>query len=394
MFTKSNFILTESETKLNNKIISLKADSGSHSPSIHTLKEQVKDLNIHVDACFLSNPYATELYMDYFKSDILDKGILRDLLEFYPSQNSVIANLVSTSINVPANNIFIGNGAIEIIQAIIHQFARKSIVVNIPTFSSYYEFAKDVVNVFFYKLEKSENFCLNVDHYIKFIKEVKPDTIVLINPNNPTGSYLLKNDLIKILNELSFIENIIIDESFMHFAFEDEFYNEISLYEMINDFKNLFIVKSMSKDFGIAGIRAGYAIMQEDKIRKLLKNGYLWNSNGLAEHFFRLYGTKEFSEKYQFVRKKYINETQKFIKDLSCVPKIKIYPSSANFVLIELQDETSSDLVTSILLIRYGIYVRNCDDKIGLEKGKYLRIASRGNVDNNKIITALNNLMY
>ena len=264
-------------------------------------------------------------------------------------------------------------------------------VVNIPTFSSYYEFAQDIVDVQFFKLRKEDNYNLDVIEYIKFIKEHKPDTIVLINPNNPTGNYILKADLIKILKELSFVDNIIIDESFIHFAFEDEFYSEVTLSKLVNEYKNLYIVKSMSKDFGIAGIRAGYAIMEENKVNDLLKNGYLWNSNGLAEHFFRLYSQKEFIANYQIARKRYIEETQKFIIDISKVPSIKVYPSSANFVLIELPDEISSELITSILLIRHGIYVRNCADKIGLE-GNYLRIASRGLVDNQTIIDVLKDL--
>jgi histidinol-phosphate/aromatic aminotransferase/cobyric acid decarboxylase-like protein len=388
-FDKLKF--TPKEEEIRNKMITLKKDAGSHSPSIHTLTQLIPGLKIKVDACFLSNPYATELYMDYFKREIIDQNKLRDLLEFYPSQNDVIAFLLSSSINIDSKQIFIGNGAIEIIQAIIHRFAKKKMVVNIPTFSSYYEFAQDIVDVQFFKLRKEDNYNLDVIEYIKFIKEHKPDTIVLINPNNPTGNYILKADLIKILKELSFVDNIIIDESFIHFAFEDEFYSEVTLSKLVNEYKNLYIVKSMSKDFGIAGIRAGYAIMEENKVNDLLKNGYLWNSNGLAEHFFRLYSQKEFIANYQIARKRYIEETQKFIIDISKVPSIKVYPSSANFVLIELPDEISSELITSILLIRHGIYVRNCADKIGLE-GNYLRIASRGLVDNQTIIDVLKDL--
>lgn len=388
MISVEKLSFTEVEDKIRKKIISLKAEAGSHSPSIHTLTELIPGLTIKVDACFLSNPYATELYMDYFENEILKKNKLRDLLEFYPSQNDVIAYLLSQSIGIDYKKIFIGNGAIEIIQAIIHRFAKQKMVVNIPTFSSYYEFATDKLNVEFFKLKKENNFNLNVDEYIEFIKKTKPDTIVLINPNNPTGNYIIKSELVRILQELSFVENIIIDESFIHFAFEDEYYSEVTLSKLVDEYKNMYIVKSMSKDFGIAGIRAGYAIMEESKIKDLLRNGYLWNSNGLAEHFFRLYGKSDFVKNYQIVRKRYIEETQQFIIDIARVPNIKVYPSSANFVLIELPNGVPAELITSILLIRYGIYVRNCDDKIGLE-GSYLRIASRGKADNELIIDAL-----
>jgi histidinol-phosphate/aromatic aminotransferase/cobyric acid decarboxylase-like protein len=388
MNTLSKFSFSKEEEIIRKRIISLKKEAGTHSPSIQTIIELIPELNIKVDACFLSNPYATELYMNYFKSDVLDQGKLRDLLEFYPSQNSVIAGLVSKAINIDSNKIFIGNGAIEIIQAIIHRFAKEKLVINIPTFSSYYEFALENLTVNFFVLEKESDYNLDIVKYINYIKEVKPDTLVIINPNNPTGNYIYKKDLVKILDELSFVENIIIDESFIHFAFEDDLYNEITLSKLVSTYKNLYIVKSMSKDFGIAGIRAGYAIMAEDKVQVLLKNGYLWNSNGLAEHFFRLYCRPDFVEKYQILRKKYIKETQKFIKDIEKVPRIKVYSSTANFVLLELPEGVSSETVTSILLIRYSIYVRNCDDKIGLN-GNYLRIASRNKEDNHHIIESL-----
>jgi histidinol-phosphate/aromatic aminotransferase/cobyric acid decarboxylase-like protein len=380
--------LTSLENKISLKILKLKKESGSHSPSIHTLKEELPELEIKVDACFLSNPYATELYMEYFDKEIIQKNRLRDLLEFYPSQNSVIADLVSKSINVKSDKIFIGNGAIEIIQAIIHRFTKNKIVVNIPTFSSYYDFALDLVDVTFFKLKKENGYSLIIEEYINFINKIKPDTVVLINPNNPTGTYILKSDLIVILERLDFVENIIVDESFIHFAYEDIDFKEITISAMVEKYPNLYIVKSMSKDFGIAGIRAGYAIMHANKVSSLLKNGYLWNSNGLAEHFFRLYSDKIFILKYQKVRKKYIIETQKFLSDISNIPQIKTFPSSANFVLIELPENVSSEIITSILLIRYGIYVRNCDDKIGLE-GNYLRIASRGIVENKLIFDSL-----
>jgi histidinol-phosphate/aromatic aminotransferase/cobyric acid decarboxylase-like protein len=391
MTSYNKLYFTSAEEEIRTKMITLKKEAGTHSPSIHTLTQLIPGLNIKVDACFLSNPYATELYMNYFKKEIIDQNKLRDLLEFYPSQNDVIAFLLSSSINIDPKQIFIGNGAIEIIQAIIHRFSKKKMVVNIPTFSSYYEFAQDIVEVEFFKLKKENNYNLDVNEYIEFIKKEKPDTIVLINPNNPTGNYILKADLVRILKELSFVDNIIIDESFIHFAFEDEFYSEVTLSKLINDYKNLYIVKSMSKDFGIAGIRAGYAIMDEKKVNELLKNGYLWNSNGLAEHFFRLYSQEDFIKNYQIARKRYIEETQKFIIEISKVNNIKVYPSSANFVLIELPEGISSELITSILLIRHGIYVRNCADKIGLD-GNYLRIASRGQVDNQTIIDVLKDL--
>ena len=251
MKLKDKFTLTDSENNISDKIIELKLKAGSHSPSISNIVESIPEIDIKVDGCFLSNPYATELYMEYFNNDIIKKNRLRGLLEFYPSQNSVIASLVSKSIKVKPENIFVGNGAIEIIQAIIHRFTKNKIVINIPTFSSYYEYALDDVEVDFFKLKKEDNYSLNIDKYINFVINSQPDTIVLINPNNPTGTYILKSEIIQLLDRLSFVKNIIVDESFIHFAFEDSNLDEITISQMVEKYQNLHIVKSMSKDFGI-----------------------------------------------------------------------------------------------------------------------------------------------
>ena len=109
--------------------------AGSHSPSIFTIVEGLPQLKIKVDACFLSNPYATDLVLEDFTKELIHTNKVKKLIEFYPSQNQVIADVLSKHLNVPAKNIFIGNGASEIIQAVIHNFTAQKIIVSIPTFS-------------------------------------------------------------------------------------------------------------------------------------------------------------------------------------------------------------------------------------------------------------------
>lgn len=384
--------LNSEEQIIAKKIATLKEQAGSHSPSIFTFKQKLPELDIKVDACFLSNPYATDLFIEYFNEEILSTGKIRELLEWYPSQNSVIAEILADFLRVDTENIFIGNGAIEIIQAIIHNFTQKKILINVPTFSSYYEYVKEGVEIVYNNLLKDNDYTLDVDQYIAKVKANQPDTIVLINPNNPNGGYLKALDLERIVSELSFVQNVIIDESFIHFAYEDEHYKMVSIGHLVKRYPNLIVLKSMSKDFGIAGVRAGYAIMKKEYVDNLLKTGYLWNSNGLAEYFFRLYIRADFAYNYEKVRVKYIIETLDFINELSKIQKIKVYPSRANFVLIELGDDIKSADFVSLLLIRYGIYVRTCEDKIGLE-GNYIRLASRSKEENSYILQSLKEIL-
>lgn len=373
--------------KIKDKLKILKQESGTHSPSIATILEEIPEIKIKVDACFLSNPYATELFMSYLEKDLIKNNLLREVLEFYPPQNYDIRRYIAKAIGANPKNIFVGNGAIEIIQAIMHRFVKKKICVIIPTFSSYYEFARPDTEVVYYSLKKEENFSLNLEDYLSFVKQNKPDTVVIINPNNPNGGYFNLDDLNYLLNNLKSVDNIIVDESFIHFAYENIDLSNITSQGLIEKYENLIIIKSMSKDFGIAGVRAGYAILSEEKVSFLLSNGYLWNVSGLADYFFKIYSKEAFINAYDIVRKKYIMNTLMFLSELNGIKGIKVYPSKANFALLELKNTSSFDF-TIDLLVNHGVYVRDCSDKIGLE-GQFVRVASRSFEENLKIISAI-----
>lgn len=379
-------------SELGKKFMALKSASGTHSPSMLTILEKIPDLKIKVDACFLSNPYATDLFLEYFNNELLKSKKISRVLEFYPSQNSVIADLLGEHLGINPKKIFVCNGAIEAIQAVMHQFVKGKVVINIPTFSSYYEFINKSSEAVFYTLEKENTFILDPDIYISFVKKIKPNSIVIINPNNPDGGYIKYQDLKRIVEELhGIVENIIVDESFIHFAFENSDLELKSIIQLTDEVNNLIIIKSMSKDFGIAGIRAGYAVMDEEKVEQLTSNGYLWNLNGLAEYFFRLYTRPDFRNKYEEIRKKYIIETLIFISELNKIRNIRVYPTKANFVLIEIMDGRTAEEITNTLLIKYGIYVRNCSDKKGL-KGQFIRLAARSASENDQVLLTFRDL--
>lgn len=370
------------------KYLELKKASGTHSPSIQTILDTIPELKIEVDACFLSNPYATELFLTYLKNELLDTGDINRILEFYPSQSFEIAKLLADNIGVESDRIFVANGAVEAMQAVIHNYVGSKMIINIPTFSAYYEYVRENTEVIHYQLSKEQNFNFDVDHYLSFVKENNPDTIVIINPNNPDGGYIKHDDLIKIIKSLPEVGNIIVDESFIHFAYENSELELKSIVPYLKDIDNVIVIKSMSKDFGIAGLRCGYGIFPKKWVHDLTKNGYLWNLNGLAEYFFRLYVRKDFITQYEEVRKKYIRESLFFITELHRITGIKVYPSRANFVLVEITNGSTAQDVATRLLIEHGVYVRNCEDKIGL-KGEFIRVAARSKDENEIIVDSI-----
>jgi histidinol-phosphate/aromatic aminotransferase/cobyric acid decarboxylase-like protein len=219
------------------------------------------------------------------------------------------------------------------------------------------------------------------------------DTAVLISPNNPDGYLIPDDDLKSILSRLTSLSTIIVDESFIHFADSATPDGELpSLTGITKRFDNVTVVKSMSKDFGIAGIRAGYAIMPAERVTQLLDHGYLWNTSGIAEYFFSLFDRPQFLEQYLGELSSYKLFIDKFTSTTKKFDFIQAFETSANFQLMKLPENVSSDVVAALMLIRHGVYVRSCGDKIGLD-GEFLRVAIRTEPENEKILDALADIL-
>jgi histidinol-phosphate/aromatic aminotransferase/cobyric acid decarboxylase-like protein len=362
------------------------------------MQQSLPEIQVDIDACFLSNPLATELFWRYFNADVLDDELLfKRMLEAYPSQNRVIAEELSSAIGVEPGRLFIANGATEAIQAIIHNFS-SHIHINIPTFSPYYEFADTEHRVTKFQLSAENDFALDPEQYVDSVLRSGADTTVLISPNNPDGYLIPDDDLTWILSRLSGLRTVIVDESFIHFANRSESgpggaVNGLpTLVGLTDQFENVTMIKSMSKDFGIAGIRAGYAIMQKSRVNQLLDHGYLWNTSGIAEYFFSLFARQSFLDEYRTVLDTYRSYIDQFTSMTAGASFVRSFPTSANFQLMQLPDGISAELVTTLLLIRHGVYVRACGDKIGLD-GEFIRVAIRTEPENELVFAALKDVL-
>lgn len=355
------------------KFLSLKSKSGLHSPSIFELKNEL-NLNIQVDACFLCNPYAFELFMKFFK-----KRDLEDYIKYYPPQNKILSKILSKNIGIDSDFLMIGNGAIQLIELIMREFENKKKCVITPTFSTYYEI--DTENIFFFRTTKEENFQVDVDKLINFCNENEIEVLSIVNPNNPTGTVIDKESLKKIFKQLP-KTYVIVDESFIDFydlnqSVEKEVYNN----------KNLIVIRSLSKDFGIAGLRLGYSVCDGGIIKKIFsKYGLCWNINGLANIFLECMGLKEFMFDYSEARQKYLDGRKVFYEELKELKNFTVYDSHANFFILDCGKHINS--VFSQLLFEFGIYTRILNDKLHLED-TFLRISCGTLEDNKKVLCAL-----
>ena len=384
--------ITPLERELVDRFAQLKRTSGSHSPSLNSMREAFPDVRVDIDACYLSNPLATDLFWNYFNLDALDDPqLLKRMLEAYPSQNRIIAERLSPAVGVPANRIFVANGATEAIQAIMQHYSMH-VHVNVPTFSPYYEFASGPRSVTMFQTREEDDFRLDPEHYVDSVIASRADTAVLISPNNPDGYCIPEDELRWILGRLSGLSTVIVDESFIHFARDWGFDSWPTLVDVTEKYPNVTVIKSMSKDFGVAGIRAGYAIMNSRRVDQLLENGYLWNINGIAEYFFSLFARPEFISEYRNVLRTYRSYIDRFTSMTRGADFVRSYPTSANFQLMRLLNGMTSELATALLLVKHGVYVRNCADKVGLQ-GEFIRVAIRTDDENTRVFDALEDVL-
>ena len=385
--------ISPNEREILSKIEQLSAKSGSHSPSLATIQLTIPEIEVDIDACYLSNPLATDLFWSHFNADLLaDPDHFKRMLEAYPSQNRAIAERLSGSLGIDSNRLFITNGATEAIQAVLHNYT-SHIHISIPTFSPYYEFAVHGTQVTKYELDPANNFAVDPNDYVRSVLQSKADTAVLISPNNPDGYVIPDSDLDFILSKLKGLKTIIVDESFIHFADRPTPNDQLpTLAGITEKYNNITIVKSMSKDFGIAGIRAGYAIMNPERVTQLLNHGYLWNTSGIAEYFFGLFDRPEFLIEYRQKLATYKTYIDKFTQTTSAFDFVQPFDTSANFQLMQMPTGISAEVVAGLLLVRHGIYARSCGDKIGLN-GQFLRVAIRTESENTKILSALKEVL-
>jgi histidinol-phosphate/aromatic aminotransferase/cobyric acid decarboxylase-like protein len=356
----------------------LKADSGSHSPSVAAVERAMPGL-VKIDACFLSNPYAADEVVRRLRA--ISAQTLDRMVSHYPSQGGALAGMLAPSVGVSPDQLHVANGATEVIGALLAD-APGPLVLSLPTFSAYYEFAAGPVIP--HALRPELEFRLEFAELEALVDLHSPDTVVIINPNNPDGGLASHAALVDFVRSMyGRVKQVIVDESFGTFATEDE---PPTLAPLVAEMPHLVVVNSLSKSHGIAGLRLGYAVMSPPRVRKLRAQA-LWNINALAEWFCGLLADQDYLRVQEGARRRYVREARRLFAGLAGLPGVKAYPSAANFTLLEL-DRPAPDVATA-LLARHGIYVRDCGDKWGLDGDRFLRVAGRRESENRRILAAL-----
>ena len=313
---------------------------------------------------------------------------IHDLIENYPVAQDALAGLVAHLIAEPAERIVVGNGAAELIK-IISGHVSDQLIISVPSFNEYAN-ATPEGKVTTFALNPPF-FELNVDEFAAEALRCKADVAVVVSPNNPTSLLVPKSDLVRLAEKLASQDCIlIVDESFIDFV-EDP--DECTMVHELAEHKNLAILKSMSKAYGICGLRLGYLLTaNHDFAASVRKEVPIWNVNGFAEAFLRLLPRyrREFAASCRKVR----SDRDDLYRSLSSIPGMIVYKPAANFVFCRLPREAmSASEVTRRLFTEHNIYVKDCAEKPLPESDRYLRIASRTKPENHNLVEALRGLI-
>ncbi|MBN1638388.1 MAG: aminotransferase class I/II-fold pyridoxal phosphate-dependent enzyme, partial [Ignavibacteriales bacterium] len=336
-----------------------------------------------LDFCYLVNPY--------FPTKEMESEIMRSfsrLLHCYPSGLNVQNLLAARMFDVAQENIVVGNGAAELIKSLMN-ILKGTFGIAYPTFQEYpNRLPKERVK-YFKPFEISDSPFYGYKELEMISKEV--DNIILINPDNPSGNFVKKNDVIKLVDNLKKQKKrLILDESFMDFA-ENPIDESLLNYDIIKKYDNLIIVKSISKSYGVPGFRLGVVISSDLEIISKIKNDVsIWNINSFGEYFMQIFG--KYQKDYVKSCKLICAERNNMYEKLKTISFIEVYPSKANYFLCRLSEKYTATELTKLLLTEHNILIKDLTGKPGLESGEFIRIAVRDSLDNNTLIKVLSDL--
>ena len=330
-----------------------------------------------LDFCYLVNPYfPPQRLIDEIQANFTS------LLTQYPSGMRVNALLAAKNFAVHQQNILVGNGAAELIKALMARLEGVTGFIR-PTFEEYPNRYQDRPNVCF--TPAGPDFRYTADDLMAFFGPQDLDNLVLINPDNPTGNYIPAPDVLRLADWAQGKGiRLILDESFADFA--DEADNTFIRQDLLDRYRRLYVVKSISKSYGVPGLRLGVlASGDQDLIAALKKDVAIWNINSFAEFYMQIEEKykKDYARSLELIRA----ERARFRRELEKLPNLRVIPSQANYLMVELLGGLSARAITRELLVNRCILVKDLSPKLGGQQ--YLRLAVRDTRDNDRLLEAL-----
>ena len=334
-----------------------------------------------LDFCYLVNPYFPSKRMkDELRSNF------DTLLTEYPSGMKVNTLIASKSFGVSEQYIVPGNGAAELIKVLMEGVEGKTGFIR-PTFEEYPNRFDKSLQVTY--TPQNEDYRYTADDLMKYFGDKDIKTLMLINPDNPSGNFIPKDDVLRLA---AWCEQrnirLVVDESFVDFSVDYK-NNSLLSDRILEAYPHMAVMKSISKSFGVPGLRLGILCSADKELIACIKKEVsIWNLNSFAEFFMQIYNKHE--KDYLKACDKFLAERDDFEKGLRTIPYLRVMPTQANYFLCEvLPPYTAKEIVINALR-QHNILTRDCSIKPGLDPNKqYMRIAVRNHGDNNRLVEAL-----
>ena len=338
-----------------------------------------------LDFCYLVNPYFPSKRMkDELRSNF------DTLLTEYPSGMKVNTLIASKSFGVSESYIVPGNGAAELIKVLMSEVKGKTGFVR-PTFEEYpnrYDKNSQVTFV-----PQNEDYRYTADDLMSFFGDKDIKTLMLINPDNPSGNFIPKADVLRLAQWCESKEiQLVVDESFVDFS-KDFANNSLLSDAVLESCPHMAVMKSISKSYGVPGLRLGIlASANQELIASIKKEVSIWNLNSFAEFFMQIYNKHE--KDYKKACEKFVAERDSFESQLRTVPFLRVMSSQANYFLCEVLLPYTAREIVVYMLRQHNILTRDCSQKPGLNPQKqYMRIAVRNHEDNTRLVEALRKML-
>ena len=333
-----------------------------------------------LDYCYLVNPYFNE-------SRIMKemKANFETLIAEYPSGLNVNTLLASKCWGVSEDYILPGNGAAELIKALMERL-QGTLGITRPTFEEYPNRYKPSSLVTF--VPQNPDYRYSADDLMDFFGKNRPDNLLLINPDNPSGNFIPQSDILRLAGwcEKNGIR-LIVDESFVDFS---ENYKSHTLLhdQLLETYPHLVVMKSISKSYGVPGLRLGILCSADQTLMKQLKASVsIWNINSFAEFFMQIFS--KYEKEYHRACDRFIAERNDFERQLRTIPFLRVMPSQANYFLCEVLPPFTARSLVLAMLEKHNILTRDCSDKKGFDGKQYMRFAVRNHADNQCLIQGL-----
>lgn len=321
-----------------------------------------------------------------FIVDSMDKIVAAGVgsLQKYPDiKYRRLRKNIADYLGVEDSQVIPGNGATEIIYLLMRNLSGRLAIIN-PTFSEYRKGAEIAgLSVVDFVMDWKKDFKLDLDEIYRRKDEF--DSIFICNPNNPDGSVREIKKLLEFAEKEGKL--LIVDETFIEFADSEK---ERSLVNMVEKSKNLFIIRAVTKFFGIPGIRLGYGISSNrELLQKMYDEKEPWTINSFADS----------ASDFIFKEEEYIRKSKEYfskericmINEINKIDGIKAFNSDANFILVRFENKNVLD-VKENLLKRAGLLIRDASNFIGLDSS-FARVAIKNHEQNTVFVDAIRSVL-